>query len=235
MLTIGVYDSGIGGLTTLSRLIKSFGGQKFVYFADNLNMPFGTKNDDKLKPILQNSLEKLKNLSDLQVIACNTASVLLKPRDVFTLQPRIENYSPTSTLLIATPSTIRNSEADDKGYLTADTKDLATLVEIAANLCYKKRDFDFRLLHEYLESKLRKFHDVSDILIGCSHYVYLNDEIKSILKNANLDDGNEYVVEGLKPLIKFMDGKPDIKFVFSGQNEENKYEWLLSNLIYEQK
>ena len=44
MATIGVYDSGIGGLTTLKLLTENFGGNDFLYFADNLAHPFVTKN-----------------------------------------------------------------------------------------------------------------------------------------------------------------------------------------------
>lgn len=230
MLTIGVYDSGIGGLTTLKELIRNFGGQKFVYFADNANMPFGTKTPKTLKPVVAGNLEKVRNLSDVQVVACNTASTMQISSDFITLSPKIERYNPNTTLLLSTPTTQRNLHAKEKGFHTADTRDLAMLVEIVASLNFKRRVLDFSALLPYLREKIRT-EQITDILIGCSHYVYLKKLISSLAKNVRLDDGNQYVVEEVSRSVKHTDGTHDIKFLFSGTNEKAKYEWILSELL----
>ncbi len=231
MLTIGVYDSGIGGLTTLKELIRNFGGQKFVYFADNANMPFGTKNLGELKPVVTRHLEKLKNLSDIQVVACNTASTMPISEGFITLCPKIENYNPDTTLLLSTPTTQRNLNAKEIGFHTADTRNLATLVEIVASLSFKRRVLDFSLLKGYLVDNIKANNGITDILIGCSHYVYLEKIISTLLKNTRLDDGNQYVVEEVSHYVKRIGETHDIKFVFSGTNEKAKYEWILSELL----
>lgn len=231
MLTIGVYDSGIGGLTTLKELIKVLGGGKFVYFADNANMPFGTKSEETLKPIITAHLEKLRILSDLQVVACNTASTLIEPKDMILLKPQLEKYAPENTLILATPSTLKSVKAKEKGYETADVKELATLVEIVASLSFKRRRFDFTELYPYLVRKLHDISDKTDILIGCSHYVYLENIVKSIAKSARLDDGNQRVLNCVLENVKRTDEKPSVKYVFSGTDESAKYQWLLSELL----
>ncbi len=91
MATIGVYDSGIGGLTTLKLLTENFGGNDFLYFADNLAHPFGTKNERELENIVNSGVEKLKNKCDLVVLACNTASTIYKQNDAIKLLPQIPN------------------------------------------------------------------------------------------------------------------------------------------------
>lgn len=231
MLTIGVYDSGIGGLTTLKELIKALGGRKFVYFADNANMPFGTKSEETLKPIITANLEKLRNVSDLQVVACNTASTLIEPIDMILLKPQLENHTPEKTIIFATPSTLKSVKAKEKGYEVADVKDLATLVEIIASLSFKRRRLDFAELYPYLTRKLHNIKGKTDILIGCSHYVYLENIVKTIAKSACLDDGNQRVLNCISKNAKRTAGEPSVKYVFSGTDESAKYQWLLSELL----
>ena len=72
MATIGVYDSGIGGLTTLKILLEKFQGNDFFYLADNAQHPFGTKSEKELDAIVTAGIAKLKNHSDFAVLACNT-------------------------------------------------------------------------------------------------------------------------------------------------------------------
>ena len=94
MATIGVYDSGIGGLTTLKLLTENFGGNDFLYFADNLAHPFGTKNERELENIVNSGVEKLKNKCDLVVLACNTASTIYKRNQTSSANP--ERYKKLS-------------------------------------------------------------------------------------------------------------------------------------------
>ena len=108
MATIGVYDSGIGGLTTLKLLTENFGGNDFLYFADNLAHPFGTKNERELENIVNSGVEKLKNKCDLFVLACNTASTIYKQNDAIKLLPQIPNDT-KNCLLLATEFTIEHT------------------------------------------------------------------------------------------------------------------------------
>jgi glutamate racemase len=72
---IGVFDSGIGGLTVLKALVEELPGEAFVYFGDTARVPYGTKSASVVKQFsLQNSLFLLKQEVKLIVVACNTAS-----------------------------------------------------------------------------------------------------------------------------------------------------------------
>ena len=74
-LPIGVFDSGIGGLTVLYRLIQMFPNEDFVYVGDTLNLPYGTKSKEQLKKLVSNVSNYLYNLPVKSiVIACNTAT-----------------------------------------------------------------------------------------------------------------------------------------------------------------
>jgi len=74
-LKISVFDSGLGGITVLKRLLQSFPNNEYVYYADLKNLPYGDKSENELKDIginIINSLNKYE--TDLYVVACGTLS-----------------------------------------------------------------------------------------------------------------------------------------------------------------
>lgn len=98
MSVIGVYDSGIGGLTTLSALRRVLPHLDFCYFADNINSPFGTKTKEEIFRAVNEGVDRLRQMSDLQVIACNTASTVVRPERAFLLTPVLDT-PPENTLV----------------------------------------------------------------------------------------------------------------------------------------
>lgn len=227
MATIGVYDSGIGGLTTLKLLTENFGGNDFLYFADNAAHPFGTKNEKELENVVNSSVEKLKNNADFVVLACNTASTVYKQNDIVKLLPQIPN-EPSDCLLLATEFTIEHTKAEK--VKIADTSELASLVEIQASINCKKGNLDMSALLPYIAERLFKFKGVKTVILGCSHYPYCKKEISKILGNVRYIDGNETLINELEQRIAKSNGQSNVKFAFSGFNEEKKYKKILSIL-----
>lgn len=79
-MRIGVFDSGIGGITVLSELKKRFPGAEFVYFGDTANVPYGTKSAAQVERLAVACAKTLKGKGiDALVVACNTASSLALP------------------------------------------------------------------------------------------------------------------------------------------------------------
>ena len=72
---IGIFDSGIGGITVLKEIIKLLPNENYIYYSDSKNNPYGNRTDKEIKEICTNIVEKLieKNCKII-VIACNTAS-----------------------------------------------------------------------------------------------------------------------------------------------------------------
>ncbi len=228
MSVIGVYDSGIGGLTTLAVLKKQFKTDDFYYYADNANHPFGAKSNEELQRIISDAVAKMKKHCDIVVLACNTASTVYDGNGVVRLLPPLDFQNPNETLLMATDSTLSNT--DTKGIMTASTDELASLIEIQASINQIKGNLDMSALRTYLKIRLCKFRGAKRVILGCSHYTYCKDEIKRILGDVEFVDGNDKLV---KSLIK---AKPDglgsgkISFDFSGRNEKSKYENILAIL-----
>lgn len=230
-MTIGVYDSGIGGLTTLTTLEKRLGGYDFFYLADNANMPYGLKTRFELYKTVKAGVEKLNYKSDVQVIACNTASTVVRPDSAFLLYPRLSGLRPEETLIAATPATLDALSANSRGFNTVETPELATLIEIAASLSFKRRsDADFDILNDYIQRKFKPYDGVSTVVLGCSHYVYARTMVLRCLKNVKVIDGNTEVADDLCSKLPHKEGNSKVKFAFTGANETEKYLWLYSNL-----
>ena len=74
---IGVFDSGMGGITVLQELAKRFPGLQFLYFGDTANVPYGSKSPAQIKALVESAALRIKTKKiDALVIACNTASSL---------------------------------------------------------------------------------------------------------------------------------------------------------------
>ena len=187
-MKIGVFDSGIGGLTVLKRLIDKYPNNEYIYYGDTKNIPYGDKSIDELKVLASNIVEFLisKNV-DMIVIACGTVSSNLSGylkekynvKIVGIISPVI-NYLNNSEYekigVIATNATI-NSKVFSKS-LNKDIKEVACpmfvpLIE-SNNLCE---------LEKYLNTYLNDLKDRDIIVLGCTHYPIIKDEINKYLNN----------------------------------------------------
>ncbi len=239
--TIGVYDSGIGGLTTLALLQTKLPSCGFVYLADTARMPFGSKSRAEIFEAAENAMKLLRSRADAVVFGCNTASVTVRPDGAYKLIPDLDGCTPEKTLVLATPRTLAGLDAARKGFMCADTPELAVLTEIQASLRFKSRTRpDFSELENYLAEKLSPFRGKAEkVLLGCSHYVYVRKEVKRILGDAEYSDGNDVLTDKVRrdimpfsaPEFFASDKKlPPVSFVFTGCDESAKYLWMLSRL-----
>ncbi len=233
MTTIGICDSGVGGLTTLKILKQNFPFADFYYLADNKNMPYGTKSKEELSCICSSLLKKLKAHSDLQVVACNTASSLIDDESVIKLLPPTGTSG--KTLYLATPMTInllrqKNNNFQKDEVVFADTPELATLVEVYTAVGVRKNCLNMRELLPYLANKLFEFKGVNNVVLGCSHYLYLKNEISKILGKVNFFDGNCEIVNTLGKLLVTEKGEGTVTFDFTADDESRKYSKLLALL-----
>ena len=75
MAFIGVFDSGVGGLTVLKDLASAFPNENFIYLGDTARLPYGTKSPETIRKYSEQILDFLKNHKvDAVVIGCNSAS-----------------------------------------------------------------------------------------------------------------------------------------------------------------
>lgn len=212
---IGVFDSGIGGLTVLDALKDVLPNEKFIYYADSYNNPYGSKTDKELFSITESIVEYfiLKKVK-LVVIACNTATTRCichlrekYPKIIFVgIEPAVKvacdrNYK--NILVMATPGTIKTNrikqlvnlnKKDDENVYLLSCLDLAHLIETDQN---EKIDI---LLSELFEPFLDK--NIDAVVLGCTHYPLIKNKVQKFFKNACLIDGSLGVAKQTKRLLE---------------------------------
>ncbi len=223
--SIGVMDSGIGGLTILGAIANAFPKLNLVYYGDNLNAPYGNKSLRELKMLATRGIERLvTNGARIIVVACNTLSTTvldylkaISPVPVIPTVP-IFNYDkklykcPT---LIATPNTIFSP------YVQENFKsfNLVPLPFLAGEI----ERWIFNPKRISVEKDLTAVPEATDYLyLGCTHYIFVKDRISAFL-NVGVFDNALSVVSALKEAltkasVKNMPYKPYINFVGEGRD-----------------
>lgn len=204
---IGVYDSGIGGLTVFSKLLKLLPNEKYIYFGDTANIPYGTKTKEELLKIthkIMNFFEQ-KNVKAV-VMACNTTSAVaydtLKDDFNFKIYPLIQTackiIANDNVKKIGTLSTeaTANSHAYKK-YINKYNQNIeviehgcpGTLVACVENHTQNEIE-NIKIINKNLDILLSQ--DVDKIILGCTHYPYLKE---ILIKHTGKDifiDPSEY-------------------------------------------
>lgn len=190
-MRIGLFDSGIGGLTVLKELIKTHPHNHYIYFGDTKNMPYGNKSKDELFELADKSIQFLIDKKvDIIIIACGTISSNID--DDFKNKyevPLIDIISPTidyvnkfnydNVGLIATSMTIKS------GAFTRGIKDLKVMecpdfVPLIENQQIDTEICDLKIT-EYLEPL--KNEQIKHLILGCTHYPILENKIRTFFDN----------------------------------------------------
>ena len=200
-LPIGVFDSGIGGLTVLNKLIKTFKGESFVYFGDNLNAPYGNKTTGELKKLCKNAVTKLLEYRvKAVVIACNTATTnclrYLKKEfpylAIIGTFPTIKNSK--NTILFATVKTTK-SDYVKKNFYKCKIVPLKNLASNVESYYLYKTPINFKKIESEAMVKYKT------VILGCTHYLFLKKQFKKLF-NCTVLDGLKEVVSALKGELK---------------------------------
>ncbi len=129
---IGVFDSGVGGLTVLKSLVEILPNESYVYFGDTGNIPYGPKTTDEIAELSVEAYKKLKEFDvKMMVIACNTATIhgleaIRKVADIpviGVIDPGVDTVIESGcrdVLIIGTDATV-NSKAIENKLLDKDS------------------------------------------------------------------------------------------------------------------
>jgi len=186
-MKIGLFDSGIGGLTVLKVLKEKYPYNEYIYYGDTLNMPYGNKSPKELLTLAYKDIEFLINKKvDLIVIACGTISstcfnILKKecPVPLVSIIDSTINYLNNSNYnnigVIATSATINThifKNNINKNVYEIETPELVPAIES------NNYDEIRKLLHKYLNKYINK---IDCLVLGCTHYPIIIDYIRDIL------------------------------------------------------
>ena len=190
---IGIFDSGIGGLTVGHQLSKLMPNEQIIYFGDTKHLPYGDKSEEAIKSYSKKITNFLiEQECKMVVIACNTASALAFKEvkeccadlaiALNVIDPVVEYTSNSKAKIvgvIGTKNTILSKvyASKLKGLNTnLKVSSLATplLVPMIEEGFYKDK-ISSSIIANYLESKL--LNDIDHLILGCTHYPLIEDEI----------------------------------------------------------
>jgi glutamate racemase len=212
-MRVGVFDSGVGGLTVAKSLIEHKLFDEIVYFGDTARVPYGTKD---AKTIIKYSLEALEFLKsfdiDMLIIACNTASAYALEElrkntsfEVFgVIEPgvlaavnRLKNQN-ASIMILGTKATINSGQYEkllrQNGYNNLISLSPSLFVPIVEEGLFKG---------EVLQSAMRYyFKDIEQspdaIILGCTHFPLISKAIQSYFPKSALIHSGDAIVEYLQ-------------------------------------
>ena len=197
---IGVLDSGIGGVTVLREILKRGINAKFIYYSDSKNNPYGDKSEDEVYSIVKGVVDYLLDSGCIAiVVACNTASAICVkrlreeyPDTLFiAIEPAykmVHDYNPKGkTLVMATEGTIKSekfltlfNKYDNHKTILLPCKGLAELIE----------EGNEDGINQYLEINLNRYKDIDNVVLGCTHYPLIKDNLKRVLGDVKFFDGS---------------------------------------------
>jgi glutamate racemase len=233
-MAIGVFDSGLGGLSVLRHLKQQIKHESFIYVADSANAPYG----DKSEPFIQQRCLSIAdflsshNVSAL-VVACNTATaaaveLIRNSLDipVVAIEPALKPASLNTKIgkvgVLATASTLQSEQY--KNLLFKFTESVDCYEQAAHGLVEQVEAGQLdniktqKLLRQYLDPMLKE--GVDSIVLGCTHYPFLLPEIKKIVgDDVEIIDTGAAVAEQLSNVLSkdetfshFMGGENDRYF-----------------------
>ncbi len=216
---IGVFDSGVGGLTVVKEIFKQLPQYQIIYFGDTARLPYGTKGEDFVQKYSVKITDWLiKNGAKVIVIACNTSSAwasdLLKKRFPNTpifemITPAVDdinnNHKFSKIGLIGTPGTIK-SFAYQKRILKKNPN-----LKIIAQPCpllvplVEEGKVDGLVVQETCKEYLSVFdnENIDALILACTHYPLLKKTIEKIVgKNIKVINPAENLAKELKIFLK---------------------------------
>jgi glutamate racemase len=231
-MKVGVFDSGIGGLTVVKSLLQNKLFEEIIYFGDTARVPYGIKDKTTIIRYAIEAVEFFKNFElDLIIVACNTVSAhaLDEMRDVsdcpvigvveagiLAASNALKDKN-SNILILGTKATV-NSKAyeiglKEKGFNNLQAKATGLFVPIVEEEIYSG---------EILEATFKHYFDAlkkpDAIILGCTHFPLISDAIQNYFgKDTILIHSGDAIVEQL-----------ELDFKFTAKYETTKLEFFAS-------
>ncbi len=215
---IGIFDSGIGGLTVVRAIIEQLSGYDIIYFGDTARTPYGSKSSETVvEYALQNTDFLLSKGAKIVVMACNTASSVATESmaERFDI-PIFEVITPAVELSIKTSKKFRIGVIGTRATINSNIyekkiKKINHKAKVYSAACpllvplveegWLKKPETAMIVKKYLRSL--KVSHIDTLILGCTHYPLLKDIIqRKIGKKVNIIDSSVAVAERVKNFLE---------------------------------
>ena len=219
---IGVFDSGIGGLSIALEIARHLPNEKIVYYADTAHVPYGARSDQEIRQLTAQAIEWLyRRGCKIAVVACNTASAFSLDylREYYgeqfpivglvpALKPAVLQTQSKVVAVLATPATFRGQLIKDVMHKFAEPAGVRVLPVTSLELVpfieagQQMSPACLNLLQQILEPVVEQ--GVDYLVLGCTHYPFLKDAIGQIFvdKLKLIDSGQAVARQTAYILIK---------------------------------
>lgn len=216
--SIGVFDSGLGGISVLKDLKKLMPNEDFIYYGDSANAPYGTKTKEEITNRCIEITDFLVSKGVKAIlIACNTATSssanYLRERykdiPIIGMEPALKvatkGVEKNNIVVMATPLTLKEDKFKHLINQVAGNNNVIKmpcprLVEIVENEQLDDENIVFNQLNKYYEDIDLK--DVNSIVLGCTHFIFYRDYLSKMMpKHINIVDGNLGTCNHLKNIL----------------------------------
>ena len=251
-MKVGIFDSGLGGLTVVSAISEIFKGAEIFYIADTAYAPYGEKTPEEILNRCDNITKYLieKHNIDALIVACNTAtSAAIKYlRNSFTnlivigtepgIKPAILITKSLKVGVLATPATLKGSKYQGLVNDLSNIKKVQLFEQACIGLVeqIEKGEINSEKTHQMLEKWLNpmKENNVDTIVLGCTHYPLISSIIKKIMQeNINLIETGNAIANRLLSLSlqkgHINQGTLNISICHTGKININMIEKILEN------
>lgn len=217
--TIGVFDSGVGGLTVLKALLEPIPDADYAYFGDTARLPYGSKSVETVARYAVEAAQFLESQgAQMLVIACNTATALaldkitsaVRVPVVGVVEPGAESAAAATKndkiVVIGTEATVASHayrKALEKRRLQAREKACPLLVPLVEE-GWVDHTVTEQVAKIYLaEAFADGFHDADTLVLGCTHYPLLKPLLKRVTPaHVNIVDSAESTAHAVASHLK---------------------------------
>ncbi len=197
-LPIGIFDSGVGGLTVLKAIRERLPGENLLYLGDTARLPYGTKSPASISRYATQATAKLREHDiKLLVVACNTASAVAldELRAAFSPLPVIGVVEPGATaavescpagshLVLATEATVRlgayRRAIEDQDPDASVREHACELLVSLAEEGWQGGEIAAAIVRRYIAEACADGFTPDSIILGCTHFPLLRDTISAV-------------------------------------------------------
>jgi len=240
--SIGVFDSGFGGLEILREITKKLPQYHYIYLGDTARAPYGNRSQEEVYNFTKQAVDFLfKRGCDLIVIACNTVSSEALRKIQREYLPKNHSEKRVLGVIIPAAEAVKNMRIGvmatqgtiNSGAFERELKKLNPQAQIFQQACpglvdaIERGEYESQivkeLLKKYLDPLIEK--EINTLILGCTHYGFLENQIREVVGlDIEIISEGKIVAEKLKD---YLERHPEMENILA---ENSKIEFLTTDL-----